>query len=138
MLIIPGESRFKKPKKMLFAIDLKKSIKEKSLMPLLVIAKKYHTEVLLLQVKSEEEESLNEAVLGLRINSSLEGLAHSYHVIYENDIAGGIERFALENNADLLVMISKQQHLFERIFHKSIRKKMLLHSALPLLLLDNN
>lgn len=137
MLAIPEKTKFKKPKKILFAIDLKKRMKGKALFPLISIAKKFQAEILLLQVKGEEE-TVNEAALGLKINSSLEGLSQSFHVIYENNIAEGIARFAIDNDADLLFMISKQRPYIEQLFHRSVRKKVILYSKLPIMLLDNN
>lgn len=138
VLAVPEKSVFKKPRKIVFALDFSKKIREETLQPLIFIAKKYKSEVLLLQVKNNEKDTLNEAVLGLRVNSSLEGIDHSFEVIYDRDIPHGIEQFVAENEADIIVLISQHRKLFERIFHKSVTKKLLLHSTLPMLVLDHS
>lgn len=138
VLVVPEKSTFKKPSKIVFALDFKEKMSEETIQPLIFLAKKYKSEILLLQVKKDETDTINEAVLGLRVHSSLEGIDHSYHTVYDKDIPHAIEQFVNDKKADIIVMITHYHHLFERIFHKSITKKMLLHSTLPLLVLDHS
>lgn len=137
VLVIPEKSTYRSPKKIVFAVDFRRKIEEASIQPLIHIAKKYNSEILLLQVKGEEEETLDEAVSGLRLNNNLEGIPHSYHIIHDNDIPHGIERFVHENKSEFIILISKHHDLFERLFQESVTEKLVLHSTLPLLVLED-
>ncbi len=138
VLVIPEKSTYKSPKKIVFAVDFRRQIEEAALQPLIYIAKKYKAEVLLLQVRGEEEETVLEAVSGLRLNNHLEGIPHSYHIIHDNDIPNGIERFVYENNSEFIILISRHHPLIERLFQESVTEKLVLHSTLPLLVLEDH
>ena len=58
--------------------------------------------------------------------------------VYNSDVIEGIDAYAQENNIDMIVMGTKSRSFFNRIFHKSMTKKMALQCELPLLILKPN
>lgn len=61
------------------------------------------------------------------------GLSLGFHEIHGVDPEDGLEQFAKDEKLDLLVMYSPKRNLFERIGHRSLTKKMVLYSHVPLL-----
>ena len=58
------------------------------------------------------------------------------NIVYkrEDDIAKGLEKYAREHNADLIVLFTTKRDFFEKIFHKSVTRDLILHSKKPLLI----
>jgi hypothetical protein len=55
----------------------------------------------------------------------------TYHFIEEEDIEAGINRFAEENNLDLLITIPKKHRFIEDIFKRSSTKHLLKGARVP-------
>jgi len=64
------------------------------------------------------------------------GIEHSFKFIEDNDVEKGILKFVNDNNIDLLAVISRKRGFFERLFHKSISKKLAMHANVPILILS--
>jgi nucleotide-binding universal stress UspA family protein len=60
-------------------------------------------------------------------------LDHLEHRQSEN-VALGLENYAQEINADLIVLFTTKRDLIEKLFHKSVTKDLVLHSKKPLLI----
>ena len=50
------------------------------------------------------------------------------------DVAEGLEKYANEANADLIVLFTTKRNIIEKLFHKSVTKDLVLHSKKPLLI----
>jgi len=64
------------------------------------------------------------------------GIEHTFKFIEENDVEKGILNFVNENNIDLLAVVSRKRGFFERLFHKSVSKKLAMHAKVPILILS--
>jgi len=133
VLAIPKRSRFQNPGKIVLAVDNGKELSEVVLKPLIEIAEKFNSKVLLLHVTDDDEK--NKPLNKEKVSQYFKNVEHSYHTIYSENIPDGIEKFVKEQNASMLAMITYKLNLFKRIFHKSITKKMTLHTEIPLLAL---
>ncbi len=51
------------------------------------------------------------------------------------DILDGLNRYSCENDIDLIVMATAHRSFMENLFHKSMTRKMAIHSKIPLLVL---
>jgi nucleotide-binding universal stress UspA family protein len=60
-------------------------------------------------------------------------LDHLEHRQSEN-VAAGLENYAQEIDADLIVLFTTKRDLIEKLFHKSVTKSLVLHSKKPLLI----
>jgi nucleotide-binding universal stress UspA family protein len=67
----------------------------------------------------------------LLLHTLLEGTNPVYHFIEEEEVETAINRFAEENNLDLLITIPKKHHLLEAIFHRSSTKRILKETHVP-------
>jgi hypothetical protein len=61
----------------------------------------------------------------------LDGYHPVYHFIEEEDIEAGLNRFAEENNLDLLITIPKKHRFIEAIFKRSSTKRLLKEARVP-------
>jgi len=57
---------------------------------------------------------------------------------YNENVVEAIDEYADVNNIDIIAMGTKNRSFFERIFHKSMTKKMALQSEIPLLILKQD
>ncbi|MBL7734052.1 MAG: universal stress protein, partial [Chitinophagaceae bacterium] len=58
-----------------------------------------------------------------------------YHYAETDDIADEIEDFAEDQDAGLIITIPKSYGFFEGLFHRSVSKRLIRESDIPLLLL---
>ena len=65
------------------------------------------------------------------LHTLLEGTNPVYHFIEEEEVETAINRFAEENNLDLLITIPKKHRLLEAIFRRSSTKKILKEARVP-------
>lgn len=62
--------------------------------------------------------------------NKIQTIVHRQH----EDVAEGLEKYANESKADLVVLFTTRRNFIEKLFHKSITKDMVLHSKKPLLI----
>ncbi|WP_421879949.1 universal stress protein [Marinoscillum sp.] len=55
----------------------------------------------------------------------------------EDEIYKSLQKFVSQNKIDLLVLKSKKYNLIDRIFHKSLTKKLALHSSIPMIVIKD-
>ena len=70
-------------------------------------------------------EFVNEA---LDMDDMFFGMEHSFKFIESEDVEKGILSHVNDQDADLLVVVSRKRNFFNRLFHKSISKKLTMHS----------
>lgn len=138
VLIVPEMFSSVNIKKIAFAGDYKE-LKEPSEIKLLrQIAKKFKAEVVIFNVSPEQEPiSVERAFEAAQLEDYLKQTKHDYREITHNDIEAGIKEFMEEHKIDLLVMIPRRHTLIERMFRKSLTRKMAHHLAIPLLVLHD-
>ncbi|PKA98971.1 nucleotide-binding universal stress UspA family protein [Flavobacteriaceae bacterium MAR_2009_75] len=96
-----------------------------------------HTKAKLRVVHISDKEEIafkEENVLG-HYKSSLEPVEHSFHVFFEDDPEEGISKFLDNNPIDLMVILYREHDFFERLFQPGLRKKLVLESETPLLVI---
>ena len=134
VLAIPEKSRFAPPKKILFAIDPEnlELLDEAVLQPMVDMASKYKSQILLLYVAADDNENMERKVLG-SLSDRLKGVEHAFHSIDDKKVPHGIEEFIKDNKVDMLAMVTIKLGLWDSIFHRSVTKKMAMHTTIPLL-----
>lgn len=68
------------------------------------------------------------------INTALDYPNIKAHLLFSEDVEDRLTRLLEEQAADLLVLVTKKRNFFERIFSKSLTKKMAYHNDTPLLI----
>mgnify|MGYP001048109038 FL=1 len=134
VIAVPEKGKYDGYDDIVFATDMKE-IKDANIMEsMLTIAKKFQAKIYILYViKEGTEPNIDEDVARLNLDSYFEGIDHSYHVVFNDDIEEGINGFIKEVNADLLSMIPRKVSFFDRLFKKSITKQCVYHTKVPLL-----
>ena len=64
------------------------------------------------------------------------GFKHSFKFLENTDFESEILDYIDENNLNMLVVISRKRNFFERLFHKSISRKLAMHSPVPIVILS--
>lgn len=62
--------------------------------------------------------------------NKIQSITHRQH----EDVAEGLEKYANESKADVIVLFTTHRNFVEKLFHKSVTKDMVLHSHKPLLI----
>lgn len=70
------------------------------------------------------------------IDNMFFGIEHSFKFLEGNDVEVEILSYVMEENVDLLTVVSRKRNFFERLFHKSMSKKLTMHSPIPILILS--
>lgn len=138
VLVIPEKAIYKKPQQFTFAYDLKPINETKGFNLFKTLVKKLNAEIGILNVGIDElPASTEEAVAGIKLNHLLEDVKHTFYFVKNENVSQGIETFIKEKGTDCLVMIARKHSFLEKIFHKSVTKKMAYHVDVPLLVLKD-
>ena len=137
VLAVPDNVRFKGISKIVLATDYHEINDKKTLTPLLEIALLFNSELLIFNVKEEEEQipSFSKAAQGLKLETAFMPVNHSYHFSEDGNVIGAIKEFVEKTNADMLVLIPHKRTLFEQIFSTSVSKEIAFQTKIPLLTL---
>lgn len=63
-------------------------------------------------------------------------LPHTFVNVADEDVAAGLDKLALANSSDLVVVLHRHLGAIEGLFHRSTAKKLALHTHVPLLVLQ--
>lgn len=122
------------PKNILFATDNKGLSSSSVVDSLIYFAKKYSSHIHLMNVLDEGKmTTVEEAVAGLKLDHILESTEHSFHFENSNDKAEAIENYLNTHSIDMLAVIPRKNNFFDAIFHRSVTRKLTLHTKVPLL-----
>lgn len=91
--------------------------------------------LLVLNVAQQEGDAVNLRNEIAALHEILDKYHPELHYINHPDTAEGIHRFALEHDADLLLVFHQQHSGIAALFHKSIANKLCWHSTVPLMVI---
>jgi hypothetical protein len=131
VLAVPELGEFKSFKNVVYATDLRHIQKElKTLIPYL---KEFNSTVHLLHVTSslKEVSALEKKIDGIVKKAGLTNVICK--VIVNKNIDEAIDYYVSEANADLLTMFTHDVSFYEKLFNRSMTRKMAFHSKIPLL-----
>lgn len=136
VLVIPENIKFKAPKKIVFACDYNPKTNYDTIESLNQLIKIFHSKLFVINIRENKKTvSMKEAGSGLRLENKINEISHIYHFKENEDIVEGLNKFISEKKADMVVVIPHKHNLLERLFHKSVSKKIAFHSHVPLLAL---
>lgn len=64
------------------------------------------------------------------------GFEHTFKFLENSDYEAEILDYIAANNINMLVVVSRRRNFFERLFHKSISRKLTMHSPVPIVVLS--
>ncbi len=135
VLAIPHNCPPRALKKIVYAYDDIKSGLP-SFQKLLTFASIYDSEITLLHIidSSKDTEELNRREFE-KIKGTVDYSKLSLELVKEENVLEGINEYVNTHDVDSLAMTIKKRTLFDRIFNKSLTKKMAYHTRIPLLAL---
>jgi len=138
VLVVPKNHVFVPPTAMVFSCDYSE-IKQISTIDLIkTYVKKFNCHLYVLSVEEEGDRvSLEKAITGVHIEEAFSELDHSLHFPYGDDVVDGINDFTEKRNAGWVIMIPHERGFLDRILNRSITRKMVFHSHVPLLVLHD-
>ncbi len=139
VLVIPEKVEYKNPEKIVFACDYDPRTDVHTLDTLKTLMKTFGSKIYVVNVKQKKESvSVEEAVAAVKLEGTLSDVEHIYYFPEKEDLVEGINEFVEDNHADMIAIIPHRYNIIERLFHKSISKKMAFHTRVPLLALPDN
>jgi nucleotide-binding universal stress UspA family protein len=138
VIAVPEDAELKRPGRILFATDNKGLSNPDIASPMLDIAKSCNATVQLLHVLDEGYTiEVDEAIAGLQLEKLLKDLPHDYLFLSNSDKALAIEQHANDNGIDMLVTVPRRNNFFDAIFHRSVTRKLALHTKVPMLVMHD-
>lgn len=136
VLAIPEGTRFKGIKKIALSVDLYPNAHKEALTPLINLASLLGSEVLLYHIA--ETDMLD--IWGFdkekaHIKKLFGKVKHTFFEEDTSDVTGGIDGFVKKHKAEVLAVISRKHNFIERLFWRSVTRRLALHSKTPLLAL---
>lgn len=133
VLIVPRDAIFRKIDKVVLASDMHQMTRPvlDRLVPLIRV---FGARLLIVNVLQHERPgTVEEDAAERSLERLLEGVAHSFHFHVNAHIVDGINDFAAEHAADLIVTIPHKHSLWHRLTHEGISTEMAFNTRLPLL-----
>lgn len=134
VLIVPNEARFTGFDKIVYASDFHPS-EEKTLPKVVYLGKRFNASIHFVHVV---QNYLN----GYMVDSEWPSKRFQFDnapfmmtSVECDDVAEGLNRFAKEKQADLMVMTTGKRNFFEDLFHRSMTQKMVYNTKIPLLVM---
>ncbi|MFT6167722.1 MAG: nucleotide-binding universal stress UspA family protein [Vicingaceae bacterium] len=135
VLAIPELAEIRSFKKVVFATDLLYNSSDE-LKKVIDFTKLNNSSLTFLHIQTDSKNENNELVNLKEIIAQNKEHDLTFKTIIADTVAHGIESHLKENETDLLVLSNHTKSLFEKLFHRSISKQILLHSKVPLLILS--
>ncbi len=134
IMVIPAHAAFKVPEKIALACDFKSVIPDQVVNKFKEFVKSFKCKVAVFDVlKASELVSYTKAASEVNLENSLGNMEHSVFFPSGEDPVAETNDFIDRNNIEMLVMIPHNYSYISKLFHRSITKKMALHSHVPLL-----
>ena len=136
VLMIPKDYQFKGYKKILYASNIE-DFDEPMLQHLIDFTWDYDPEISLVHINKNNTENYEVVSEDYEqfFREKTPYLGVKFVKIESKNIIKGLQQYADENEIDLIVMATKHRGWVDEIFHKSMTKKMVLNTSVPLLVM---
>ncbi|UTW61346.1 universal stress protein [bacterium SCSIO 12741] len=139
VLTVPFQADFNSIKNILYATDLKK-LKNRSILDFLknLMERRGASMTLLNVVKTQSKVSASDKEEEKQALLDYLGSEVGFETVSNEDTVEGINAYIEERgNVDIIAMVPRKKNFFEKIFSKSIAKKVAYHSRIPMLTLQD-
>lgn len=135
VLVIPPGHPYKELGHIMYATDYNEP-EFPAVSRLFYFAELYQAKVTILHVKTEYDKYFNSEHNFFTRNKS--DISYDFTIINADhmDVTEAIDMYVNDKNADLLVMAKHNRSFFDRLFHRSLSKKIAYHTKVPLLVLN--
>ncbi len=134
VIVVPPGTNYKGIKKVGFACDFRKVIETTPTHYIQELVQLFGASLHVLNVDYDNKHFKPETPEeSLFLHTLLKDLNPEYHFIEEKDIEDGINKFAEENNLDLVITIPKKHKLLDSLFRKSSTRQLVFESHIPVM-----
>lgn len=134
ILIVPPQYPLKTPRKIVFGTDLIQVEDLDILQPMIHLTRKFQAEIIILNVTGNtDNQEVQGALQKLDFNNHFADINYRFDVVRNENVLDGILGFLHREKADMLVLLPKQYPNFKRLFHRSLTKKIVYRTDIPLL-----
>ena len=134
VIIVPSNAAFTSIRRVLLACDFKKVVETTPVAPVKQILDATHAELHVLHIESNGHDFTPETPFeSLMLDELFRSYNPQYHFEKHDHFTDAINKFATENNIDLIITIPKKHGFFEGIFKRSHTKALAFHSHIPMM-----
>lgn len=138
VLVIPPKARYHELKDLIYATDYTEP-EFPAVSRLIYLAELYRARVTVLHVKSEYDQYFDSAKnFFVKNKSNISYKRWKMARTRGENAMEGISNYLADNSTDLLVVAKHNRSFFDRIFHRSLSKRMAYHTHIPLLVLNKD
>lgn len=136
VIAVPEKASFERIKNILYATDYRVT-DTYALKSLVKIAKMFNAKIEVVHisdgeyVKQGEQELLNEFIK--KTGSKVKYKKMTYHLLYSGSVEKKLEEYVKKKSINLLAMSTHPRNFIDKLFGKSVTKKMVYHTKVPLL-----
>lgn len=136
ILVVPRKFNFQALRKIVFPTEYAHFYSKRQLIPLVIFAEKWRSQLLIFHVAQEfklsEQQTANKTILKERLGP----IKHSfYKVAIQSTVAVAITEFADEQFADMICLIHYGHTFMEKLTQEHVVKRVGFHTEVPLLIL---
>ncbi len=139
VIIVPADSCYKHISKLLLVSDFIEIEEYVPFIPIKKVLDETNAKLMILHVAENSHHSLYEGAYEcFAFKELFEGYNPEFHFLVNSNFAQAINDFAVDNNADVTIVIPKKHSLLESIFTRSHTKELAFHSCIPLMAVHEN
>lgn len=136
VMCVPENHSYHGIKKMVYATDYQEEDKL-AIQQIVALADDLKASVTVLHV-SHHNDTIDKAIFE-EFKDELSRFVHSDKIVFERvvfkDVAGGLDKYVKEENADLLILLDKKLNFMKSLFHKRLTEHLDKFTQYPLLIL---
>jgi nucleotide-binding universal stress UspA family protein len=135
VLAIPPQAVFSDNVQVGLAFDLQQNQSTALLQPLKALVDALQARVKAFHVEPLKANEADRREVSGNLRQYFSGAELSFYFSAKDNIPEAIEDFVLQEKVSILAMISRKKTFWEQLFRKSITRKMVLHTHIPLLVI---
>ncbi|MBT8310503.1 MAG: universal stress protein, partial [Flavobacteriaceae bacterium] len=116
VIAVPSGFEFEEPHEILFPSDYEVDFEDKHVALIKEIGSAYHARVNIMNVSYGYDLSENQEKNRKKLEGYFKGIAHLFHNVSNQTVAGAITEFQLKARVNLLTMINNKHSFFENLF----------------------
>lgn len=132
-LIVPDQTPVESIKRVGFAADFEHTTGD-SVKPLSELIRKTNSELIVFHI---EKSTVPDTEFVFPSFEEFEDIPHLLAHVQDEDVIHGIETVIEDNNIDIMAMVAHHYNFLDKLFHRSVTKKMIMKSKIPVLILHD-
>ncbi len=138
IIAVPYNYDFKALKLVVFPTDFTHPYSKSELKPLIDIVSLWKAEIAILQIAQEYELHDKQNRNLKQLSNRLQDVKHSFHKVEMwNNVAEATNKFATENDMDLIALIHYPHTFMEKLTREPVIRKIGFHAKVPLMVLSD-